>query len=316
MITLFFRFAQKLSQLVKELSQKELTRLNRWHQIADLLFNKYRFFGSRKFYRIISKFFLPTLKSKIFSPTIYGFDLVVSFNNSYDYYYLGFYEAGALNVFKTILKDGDCFIDVGANIGLMSFYSSKIVGNNGRVISFEPTKKYHDDLNAGIKKNGMTNILPLKLALGKEKGSFPIYFNDVCPSLIKTSETDDFEIIQVEVLDDILKANNVSKVKLIKIDVEGFELEVVKGAKNFFSSAEAPVACVEYVKGQQIITDNGQTALDLLKQLNRYRFFQLEKSSDTISKLVEVTDFKDLHDNDNVFCLLENHISEYKSLIK
>lgn len=303
------------NEIINNIPGKQRQELNRWHNYADFLFNKFRFFGSRKLYRSISKIFLPKLETKIFSPTIYGFDLVVGPENAYDYYYLGFYETGALNVFKSVLKTGDVFIDVGANIGLMSFYASGFVGFTGKILSFEPTAKYFGDLTAGIEKNNFKNITALKLALGKEKGSFPIYFNNVCPSLVKTSETDEFEIIQVEVLDDVLKANNISKVKLIKIDVEGFELEVVKGAKNLFSSPDAPIACVEYVKGQQIVTDNGQTALDLLKQLNSYRFFQLEKTSDTISKLIEVTDFKNLHDNDNVFCLLEHHISEYKSLI-
>lgn len=302
--------------MITELSSAKLSQLNRWHSLAYFLFHKFRFLGSRKLYRIISKFFLPRLSSKIFSPTIYGFDLVVEPDNAYDYYYLGFYEVGALNIFKSVLKEGDIFVDVGANIGLMSFYSSKIVGKKGSVISFEPTNKYYDYLTAAIRKNNFQNITPIKKALGKEKGSFPIYFNNVCPSLVKTNETDKFEIIEVEVLDDILEFNNITKVKLIKIDVEGFELEVVKGARKLFSSDDAPIACVEFVRGQQTITDNGQTALDLLKQLNSYRFFQLEKSSDTISKLVEVSDFKNLHDNDNVFCLLEHHVSKYNNLIK
>jgi hypothetical protein len=42
--------------------------------------------------------------------------------------------------------------------------------------------------------------------------------------------------------------------------------------------------------------------------MNHYRFYQLEKTSDTISKLTEVQDFKNLHDNDNVFCFLENQL--------
>lgn len=298
------------------ISEKEKSRLNRWHLLANLLFNKFRFFGSRKLYRSLSKTFLPKLVGKIFSPTIYGFDLVVGPENSYDYYYLGFYEVGALNIFKNILNNDDVFIDVGANIGLMSFYASTIVGNNGKVIAFEPTKKYFDDLIAGIERNEFKNILPLKKGLGKEKGSFPIYFNNVCPSLIKTSETDTFEIIEIATLDDVLESLKINKVKLIKIDVEGFEIEVVKGGKKLFSGNNAPIVCIEYVKDQQMILENGKMALDILKEFNSYRFFQLEKSSDTISKLIEVQNYSDLHANDNVFCFLDVHLNELKSLIK
>lgn len=293
-------------------TSEQRKKLKRWHALADILFNKHRFYGSRKLYRNFSKIFLPKLESKIFSPTIYSFDLVVGPENAYDYYYLGFYEPGALNIFKNILKKGDIFIDVGANIGLMSFYSSKLVEDNGKVLAFEPTKKYFDDLIAGINKNEFKNILALKLGLGSAKGSFPIYFNAVCPSLIKTNENDPHEIIEVETLDSVLEKNNISNVKLIKIDVEGFEIEVVKGGHKLFTSKESPAICIEYVKNQQMLLENGQHALDLLKKLNFYRFFQLEQSSDTICKLKEVSDFKTLHDNDNVFCLMENHVLDLR----
>lgn len=301
---------------VSDLSDSRRQSLIKWHKWADLLFNKARFFGSRKLYRNISKSILPELKEKIYSPTIYGFDLVVGPENSYDYYYLGFYETGALNVFKEILKQGDTFIDVGANIGLMSFYASTIVGDKGKVISFEPTRIFFEDLTNGIIKNNFKNIVSLKKGLGREAGSFPIYFNSVCPSLIKVSENDAYEVIEIETLDDIIKKHDISNVRLIKIDVEGFELEVVKGGVDFFTAVNAPIICIEYVKDQQIITDNGENALHWIKKINKYRFFQLEKSSDTISKLIEVFDFTKLHPNDNVFCLLANHINELANLIK
>jgi FkbM family methyltransferase len=298
---------------IKQISPHHKNKLKRWHTMADVLFNKNRFFGSRKLYRNMSKLFLPQLENKIFSPTIYGFDLVVGPENAYDYYYLGFYESGALNIFKNILNNGDTFIDVGANIGLMSFYASSLVGEKGKVIAFEPTKKFFDDLSAGINQNGFKNILPLKLGLGSAKGSFPIYFNAVCPSLIKTGDNDPHEIIEIETLDFVIEKNNISNVKLIKIDVEGFELEVVKGGQKLFSSKDAPVICIEYVKDQQKILENGQSALDFLKQTNSYKFFQLEKSSDTICKLIVAKDFEHLHDNDNVFCFLENQMENLKN---
>lgn len=307
---------QFTSKKVSELSDSRRQSLAKWHGWADFLFNKARFYGSRKLYRYISKSALPELNEKVYSPTIYGFDLVVGPDNSYDYYYLGFYETGALHIFKEILGKGDIFIDVGANIGLMSFYASIIVGDTGKVISFEPTRTFFEDFTNGIKKNNFQNIIPFKKGLGKEEGSFPIYFNSVCPSLIKVNDNDTYEIIEIETLDEVIKKLQISNVRLIKIDVEGFELEVIRGGVNFFSSPDGPIICIEYVKDQQIITENGENALHWIKKINNYRFFQLEKSSDTISKLIEVFDFTKLHPNDNVFCLLQNHIIEFGYLIK
>jgi FkbM family methyltransferase len=300
----------------KDIPDKLRNQLISYHKLADSLFNKYRFFGSRKLYRKISKIILPHLKSRTFIPTIFSFDLVVGPDNAFDYYYLGFYEMGALNFFKNVLANGDVFIDVGANIGLMSFYSSPLVGQTGKVLAVEPTQRFFDDLENGIKKNNFKNIIPLKLGLGSSPGMVPIYHNSVCPSLIQTHSTDPSEIIEIKTLDSVIENHNISRVKLIKIDVEGFELEVVKGGQKLFTGDNAPIVCIEYVRDQQMITENGMTALDFLKKINAYRFYQLENSSDTIGKLVEVSDFNKLHQNDNVFCLLEKQILELRHLIR
>lgn len=301
---------------VVDIPIKLRNQLKLYHKLADGLFNRYRFFGSRKLYRKFSEIFLPQLKARTFIPTIFGFDLVVDSDNAYDYYYLGFYEMGALHFFKSVLKEREVFIDVGANIGLMSFFCSTLVGPKGKIIAVEPTQRFFDDLENGIKKNNFKNILPLKIGLGSSPGMLPIYHNTVCPSLIQTDSNDPSEIIEIRTLDSVIESHGISKVKLIKIDVEGFELEVVKGGQKLFSDANAPIVCIEYVRNQQMITENGMTALDFLKKINAYKFYQLENSSDTIGKLIEVTDFNNLHQNDNVFCLLENHVSEVKHLIK
>ncbi len=297
-------------------SPDRYAQLLRWHKYADLLFNRYRFPGSRKLYRRLSRLKLPRLTQKQYTPTIFGFDMVVGPENAYDYYYLGFYEMGLLNFFKSALSEGSIFVDVGANIGLMSFFASKLVGENGAVIAVEPTRKYFEDLDNGITRNGFKNVQTFKIGLGSAPGSLPIYHNEVCPSMIKTADSDPSEIVEVKTLDKLLEEQSVKAVDLIKIDVEGFELEVVKGGKGLFSGTSAPVACIEYVRDQQMITENGKTALHLLRELNDYRFFQLENTSDTIGLLKEVKDFTSLHANDNVFCLLDDHVEKYGGLIR
>jgi len=304
------------TKLPDDISDSQRKWLSAFHGLADGLFNQYRFFGSRKLYRKFSKTFLPKLKVKTFIPTIFGFDLVVGPENAFNYYYLGFYESGALNIFKNILAENDVFVDVGANIGLMSFFASQLVGRNGIVLAVEPTEIFFQDLSNGIKKNNFENIIPLKIGLGSSKKQLPIYHNKICPSLIQTDENDPSEIIEIRTLDSVVEENNISKIKLIKIDVEGFELEVIKGGQRLFSGPNAPLVCVEYVKDQQMIKENGMNSLDLLKKFNNYKFFQLEYSSDIIGKLIEVKNFEQIHRNDNVFCLLENHIVNYKKLIK
>lgn len=105
----------------------------------------------------------------------------------------------------------------------------------------------------------------------------------------------------------------IDTVKFIKIDVEGFELNVLKGAQNTLSKENAPIICMEYVKRLQSLNNNDISIYNFIKGVNSYRLFQLEKSSNTISKLIQVEQEKDLRDCDNVYCFTENHIRELEN---
>ena len=71
----------------------------------------------------------------------------------------GTYEKGILYYLSSILKKGDCFIDVGANIGLMSIYASEFVGDKGTVLAFEAHPKTARLLEANIEMNNLSNML-------------------------------------------------------------------------------------------------------------------------------------------------------------
>ena len=81
-------------------------------------------------------------KNKMIIKTIYGFKLHIDpiYDNGVEksIYYTGTYEAGTLFIFSKLLEKGDLFIDVGANIGLMSIYAAMKVGESGNVHAFEP----------------------------------------------------------------------------------------------------------------------------------------------------------------------------------
>jgi len=279
------------------------------HNIANILFIKFRFPGSRKLSRMISKIILPPLKERTICPTIYGFDLVLSPENGLEIYNLGFYEIGTLNVLKHCLNKGDIFIDVGASIGLMSFYGSTLVGLDGKIVAFEPVSKSYSDLTDSIKVNRSENIIALKLGLGSKKESLPIYTSRACPSLVSYEKDEPNEVVEIETLDTVLTDLKITEVKMIKIDVEGFELEVLKGASHLLTQANAPIICIEYIKKMKKIEENGEGPLNFIKKINKYRFFQLKKTSNTISQLYEIKDEMNLHDADNVFCFLDAHLT-------
>lgn len=135
------------------------------HEITNFLFNKFRFFGSRKTGRLISKILLPPLNELIKVPTIYDFDMIVNTNGGKEIYYSGFYEAGTLDVINKCLDPEDNFIDVGASIGLMSLFASK-KSPQGRILAFEPQKERFEILKSNSQLNECHNIVLFNNGLG------------------------------------------------------------------------------------------------------------------------------------------------------
>jgi FkbM family methyltransferase len=291
------------------LSTKLRSKLIFTHKICNFLFNKYRFPWSRKIGRIISKVILPKLTGTIICPTIFNFDLCISENDGSEYYYLGFYEIGTLDIMRNCLKAGDVFVDIGSSVGLMSITASFVVGEKGKVLSFEPDTKRYSDLLNSISTNKRTNIKTYNFGLGSEKKSIKLYKDRCSPSMIKGNNNAFSEIVEIRTIDEVLKIEKVCKVDFVKIDVEGFEIEVLKGAKHLLSQSNAPMLCIECSRITNKNSINFPEAIfDFIKNINNYSVYQLTKTSSTISKLKLISDKKSLHKHDNCYCFLNKHL--------
>lgn len=223
-------------------------------------------------------------------------------------YYTGSYESGTLDFIKNHLKKEDCFVDVGANIGLMSIEASKAVGSQGKVYSFEPHPKTVKILRFNIDLNSIKNIDVIEKGIGSKSGEAKIYdrwdVNRGGASLLSSNSEQDSYDIQIVSLDEVLE--NV-KVDMIKIDVEGFELEALKGAKKILSSKTPPILIVECTLETE---HQGYTREELYKWLKNtncnYKFYKLKGSKSRKSKLKEITDQSDLPTHDNLFCIAKD----------
>ncbi|MES2761539.1 MAG: FkbM family methyltransferase [Bacteroidota bacterium] len=261
---------------------------------------------------------IPSLSSSKEIETIYGYNIEVSPKWGEDVYNLGFYEAGTLKFIDLILKNShNTFLDVGANIGLMSLHAAHSLNGKGKVVAFEPVQFFFDKLNANINLNKFQNIHTIKKGVGSIATKVPIYLDGGCPSVISTfrDEKGATELIDIEPLDEIVKNENIVNIDFIKIDVEGFEFDVLKGARKTIANHK-PVLCIEYIKKISDESFNVKVLTEYLTELNpEYRFFQFIDTSRVEGKLKEVTSENDFNDEDNVFCVSKKHMALIQSIL-
>ena len=139
----------------------------------------HHFKGASYLRKHLCSWLVPPVTEPIVCSTIYGFDIlvdpIVDEELERSIYCFGEYEAGTLSVFEKFLSKGDAVLDVGANIGFISLFVARIVGESGSVYSVEPHPEIYKILTQNISLNHMRNILPLNCALGNNIGEAKIY---------------------------------------------------------------------------------------------------------------------------------------------
>jgi FkbM family methyltransferase len=182
-------------------------------------------------------------------------------------------------------KEGDVVIDIGAHIGRYTIISSKRVGANGKVVAIEANPSNFKMLNRNIKLNQLTNIISLNNAVYSKETKVKLYlpgeelghttYNTVMSDRAKNE--DKFIEVSANTLDYFLQLKGITDVNWIKIDVEGAEFEVLKGASNVLSKSKDIALLIE------IHNLSGGTNLyrPIIEFLNLYNFkIEFEKSHD------------------------------------
>jgi len=148
---------------------------------------------------------------------------------------------------EQILSPGMTFVDAGACYGLYTLAASKLVGEAGRVIAFEPASRAFRVLQKNIILNSWANVLTFPTALTANSGKALLYHhpNVGCDSLGRDhSFTETAEEVATESLDNVLRKISVSHVDVIKMDVQGAEELVLRGAKRILE-ASRPIVIFE-----------------------------------------------------------------------
>jgi FkbM family methyltransferase len=159
----------------------------------------------------------------------------------------GVWEPHVTAAFRRLLAAGDVCIDVGANIGYFTLLASRLVGPSGHVYAFEPGSRAYAALRANLDLNGSTNVTAIEAAAGEAEGqallSPPAPGNLASASLRRSASGS--TTVAVQRVDSAVRADDFARVRLVKIDVEGYEMEVLKGLEGLFETRARPAIVVE-----------------------------------------------------------------------
>ena len=145
-------------------------------------------------------------------------------------------EWDELVLLNNLLGKGETFIDVGANIGTWSLVAAKIAGEDGKVLSVEPNPKTAERLRKNVELNSFGNVNVIEGAASDNEGTCFL----TCPqehnlaSIVTEKDEGSLEVRSFT-LDGVIDEVSITSVAGIKIDAEGHELEVLKGAEGLLS---------------------------------------------------------------------------------
>jgi FkbM family methyltransferase len=136
----------------------------------------------------------------------------------------------------TLIREGDVVFDVGTNIGDVCMHAAAQVGPQGRVFAFEPDPVSFRKLTDNLSLNRFSNVFAANLGLGDAAATLTMRVN--CPTnrggnriAHGTPVGEHFSVV-VETLDRFVAQRDLGRVDVVKIDVEGFELAVLRGARE------------------------------------------------------------------------------------
>jgi len=164
-----------------------------------------------------------------------GFKLMVEDEEFVSYQYHGEYEPVTTQVIKDQIKKGDVVVDIGANIGYYTILFSRLVGSDGLVYSFEPGPKNFSMLKQNVELNGCKNVILEQKAVAGKSGIVELFLHERGGNHSIVDAKGCVGLIKVDCvsLQDYFKDR---RVDLIKMDVEGAEYQVVKGADAILNS--------------------------------------------------------------------------------
>ena len=198
---------------------------------------------------------------------------MIRFPAKWSRYYEPDYEPETFRFFREKLHSGDTFLDIGAHIGLFAVLGARIVGPQGRVFSFEPTPFTRSVLQDMVALNGCGDVVEVRGEAVSEKEGETVFFDtgdeiSNANSLVRTERSRNEIPVKMIAVDQFVDEKGLT-VNCLKIDVEGAEIDVLRGAKNTFE-VQRPVARLGL--HPPFIKQNGQSLEEIWDLIEGYRY--------------------------------------------
>jgi FkbM family methyltransferase len=162
------------------------------------------------------------------------------------------YEPGLVEIIRRELRRGSTFLDIGANEGFYSALAASVVGPTGRVIAIEPQSRLQDLIEINILLNGRCECAVLPCAIGSTDNErramslTPILQTGSTSLVQRYRWSKKTQEVRMRTLDSLLDELQVRQIDCMKVDVEGFEIEVIKSARKALKAGLIKFITLDY----------------------------------------------------------------------
>lgn len=210
------------------------------------------------------------------------------------------FEPEMVKLFKILAANSETILDIGANIGCTAILFGELSKN---VYAFEPSPTTFSYLEKNISNSGRNNVFLQNIGLGAESSESTLTFSPsnrsggFVSNQTQASAGHTIEKIVIRQLDEVVSSLDLQDIDFIKIDVEGFEGHVLRGATKTLSS-NRPVCVLEL----------NHWCLNAFQRTSIPDFFDLLRSIFPILLAVDGSNYMDLHDESDSYIVMYHHI--------
>lgn len=226
-------------------------------------------------------------------------------------YFLGEYERAVTHFISSVVRTGDVCLDIGANFGWYTTLLHRLSGPHGEVHAFEPVPNIFARLEKNVALAGSpSNVHLNNVALGDAPGAVTIHQFaglTIGHSSLSTMGRTDYTTVEspMMTLDSYLEEHHLSQVNFVKVDIEGAELMLFKGAGKLFRQDVPPIWMIEMALG----TTRGFNYLpnDLVAYMKGQADYEFYAVDEVSLSLIPIDGFAADDIGANVLCIPAAH---------